>query len=89
MIPMPAACYLQPQGGGCQEIVSAPPSKYGIAAFAFSSCGAGCTCDPTGICAGSTDGAQASADPVTFGFPGESTVDVVFGPCAFDCPPNP
>jgi hypothetical protein len=85
-IPMPAACYFQPQSSECQKIVSASPDKYGITALGFNSCGVGCTCDATGLCTGSAEGAQAQADPVTFGFPGESAVDVTFSVCAFGCP---
>lgn len=90
VLDMPPACFFQQQDGYyCDQIISAAPTTYTLIARAFASCSAGCVCDANGECTGSIAGADAYADPVTFGFPGESVVDVVFGACAFGCPPNP
>ena len=88
-VAMPNACFAEPQGGLCPQIVSAPADKYGITATGFSSCGAGCTCTPEGICSSSGEGMQAYADPVVLDFPSQSVVDVDFGICAFGCPGGP
>ncbi len=85
-VAMPTACYAQPQGNTCAKIVSAPATNYRIESVGFSTCGAGCTCDPSGVCSGSAEGQQVYADPVKFDFPQANVVDVVFNFCAFGCP---
>jgi hypothetical protein len=86
-IPMPPACWAAPDKGGiCSQIVAAPAASYRISALGFDSCGAGCTCDAQGVCAGSAAGMQASASPVKFNYPADKVVEVVFDVCAFGCP---
>ncbi len=86
--PMPASCYA-PGGGAfpsCQQIIAAPAGMYRAEAIGFSECGPGCTCDASGVCNGAATGIQAIATPTKFGFPGTSSIDVVFDGCAFGCP---
>lgn len=89
-VAMPASCYAA--GGGasdtCQRIVAATPGMYQVLAQGSAECGPSCTCDANGVCQGYPEGASAAATPTVFGFPGTTSVDVVFDVCAFGCP-NP
>jgi hypothetical protein len=86
-VKMPLACWAAPQQTTlCSQILAAPTASYRITASGFSSCGAGCTCDAEGVCAGSAEGAPALASPVKFAFPTNDVVEVVFDTCAFGCP---
>ena len=85
-VPMPSACWEQPQvNGTCSQIVAAPAESYDIQASGFSSCGANCTCDDTGRCTGMAGGQQAYAEPAKFNYPAQNVVEVVFNVCAFGC----
>jgi hypothetical protein len=88
-VPMPASCWAAPgPDKNCSQVIPAPANSYRISALAFDSCGVGCTCDAQGVCAGSAEGAQASASPVKFSYPADKVVEVVFDTCAFGCPEN-
>jgi hypothetical protein len=86
-VPMPSACWAEPQTSGtCPQIVAAPAASYAIQGLGYSACGAGCACDAKGLCSGTAEGQQAHADPVKFNFPAQNVVEVVFNVCAFGCP---
>ncbi len=83
---MPDACWAYPEGiGTCGQIVAAPAGTYRAGAMGFDTC-ADCQCDPGGECFGYPTGAQAYPDLVTFEFPADATVEILFGACAFGCP---
>jgi hypothetical protein len=85
-VSMPAACWAQsPNDTACRQIVAAPAASYAIQALGYSSCGAGCACDEKGLCNGAPEGLQAHADLVSFEFPAQNVVEVVFNTCAFGC----
>ena len=94
---MPDACYLDgqsPFGDTCSRLVAAQANTYRVEVTGFGTCegfdepGGPCACTEEGECMGSATGAQALADVSEFAYPGVTGVEVVFGPCAFGCPPD-
>jgi len=85
---IPAECVA---GGGvssasCDKLVAAAAAEYYIDVVGYSGCGPNCECDGAGVCSGNAEGAEAYPDFASFELPGDDTVDVLFGICAFPCP---
>lgn len=86
-VDMPDACWKSTEfNDSCAQLLTAAAGEYRIVANGFAGCTGECTCTEEGQCDGEAGGQEAFADPTTFTFPGDTTVDVVFGPCAFPCP---
>jgi hypothetical protein len=85
---MPAACYETPGlFDSCSRVVAASPGMWLATATAYSECAASaCSCGADGVCGGTPSGVQASANPATFSYPDQTSVDVIFDSCAFGCP---
>jgi hypothetical protein len=94
-VPMPASCWYEGMASGdCTQVLGAGADTYRVEAFGFGACESftnapTCECSPEGECFGTASGASATADVSEFDHPGTSLVEVVFGPCAFGCPPDP
>jgi hypothetical protein len=88
---MPTECYFEGQafGDSCTQVVTAPANTYRVEAIGYQSCEGDCVCEEDGQCWGNAAGLQALPDVTEFQHPGTSMVEVVFGPCAFGCPPDP
>ncbi|NUP10970.1 MAG: hypothetical protein HOW73_33405 [Polyangiaceae bacterium] len=87
---MPGSCFFtEGAGPSCQQEI-ATTGEMRINAYGYDRCDSGdgtCICnDENGVCAGQPAGTMATADSVTFVYPDASSVDVVFGGCAFGCP---
>jgi hypothetical protein len=87
-VTMPQSCFALPdeEGPECSRRSTAPDGTYRPSVVAYGSCGAECTCDPSGVCMGIVEGAEALPEPTTFDFPSDREVEVVFGACALPCP---
>jgi hypothetical protein len=82
---MPAACWLSADyGPSCEQIVVAPAGDYTVGLVAYDGCNGDCTCEG-GVCWGEASGNPGYADDTRFSFPGDGSVEIVFGPCAFGC----
>ncbi|MFO0550987.1 MAG: hypothetical protein U0271_21530 [Polyangiaceae bacterium] len=86
-VAMPESCWASPEfaGNTCSRVRSAEAANYQINLLGYADC-PGCTCDADGTCHGFASGQEAYPDPTNFSFPGDTTVEVVFGVCAFPCP---
>ncbi len=82
---MPETCYSIPTLGTCDRRVVTPTGSYEMDIDVFSGCGAGCTCDASGVCDGQAQGAEALIENIPFTYPAPGVVDVVLEPCAFGC----
>lgn len=83
---MPQACWFDEQyGPECTRVIEAEAQSYQLELPAFSECLGDCTCEDSGQCYGEAGGIEGAHDGVTFAYPEEGTVDVIFGPCAFGC----
>jgi hypothetical protein len=81
---MPAKCAEDGQTTSCTQIVAADAGRFSFAVDAYSSCGEGCACEPSGLCSGEATGLQAFVVPITFDYP-TPVVELVLEVCAFGC----
>lgn len=89
---MPGECFFTDPGSAdesCNRIVDALAGAYTVEVLGHSDCGEDCLCEDTGECFGFPSGQSASPQPATFSFPDATSIDVVFPPCTFGCPPEP
>jgi hypothetical protein len=85
---LPAECTGTASAQECRRVLAAEAGDYQLVIRAFDTCEqCGCT-EGNDTCTGSASGLEAIPDDAVFAFPEEAEVSIVFGTCAFGCPPG-